>query len=303
MNNLHLNPRDVQSAIRKLEVLDPKGASIADFESHLTPLLRGYKVVAPMIPAGLDIYRARKCEKPIRLADLSYPPAETVTALGRANDIGEPIFYGATARAVPFFELDAQPGDYIALSKWRTIGPMMLNHIGFSSEPESFKDAKRQLDSIYKFVKDTRAIGDLNALVHDYLAYSFSRPFKEKDTDRYKLTIAISRKLLSSDFIDGLLYPTIQMSGNADNIALKTDAVDRLLNFVNVKYFAVKSVRGKEMDIDTLDSATRADLIGVLMWTGRNLQWKLRPGELVKLVVEQGEFVAYDALGNRVDPE
>ena len=304
MNVLQLNPRYIQRAIRRLEGLDPKEASISDFESHLTPLFRGYTVVAPRFDAGIYIYRARKCEKPIRLADLSYPPAEAVTALGRANDIGQSIFYGATARSVPFFELDTQPGDYIALSKWKTTGPMMLNHIGFSSEPESFKDAKRQLDSIYKFVKETRAKGDLNALVHDYLAYNFSRRIKEKDNDHYKLTIAISRKLFSDGIFDGLLYPTIQMFGNADNIALKTDAVDRLLRFVSVEYVAVKAARGKEYDIEVLDSATQADLIGTLMWSGRALQFSLRQrDEQLKLVTEGGEWVAYDTLGNRVDPE
>ena len=304
MNVLQLNPRDVQLAIRQLEGLDPGRSSIADFESLLTPFFRGYTVVAPKYHAGVSIYRGRKCEKPIRLGDISYPPADAVTVLGRANDIGQSMFYGATARNVPFFELDVEPGDYIALSKWKTTEPMMLNHIGFSSEPESFKDAKRQLDSIYRFVKETRALGDLNALIHDYLAYNFSRPFKEKDNDLYKLTIAISRKLFSDDIFDGLLYPTIRMFGNADNIALKTDAADRLLRFVSVEYVVVKAARGMEYDIDILDSATQADLIGTLMWSRRNLQWKLRQkGEQLSLVREGSEWVAYDASGKRVDPE
>ncbi len=300
----HLNPRDVQRAIRQLESLDPKRTSISDFESNLTALFRGYMVEAPRFDAGVCIYRARKCEKPPRLADISYPPPETVNALGRANDIGQSVFYGATARNVPFFELEVQPGDYVALSKWKTTSPMMLNHIGFSSEPASFKDTKRQLDSVYDFVKKTREIGDLNALVHDYLAYNFSRSLKGQRDHRYRLAIAISRKLFLSDIFDGLIYPTIRMSGNADNIVLKTDVVDRLLQFVSVEFVAVKAVRGMKIDIVKLDSATRIDSDGNLLWTGRNLQWNLRhKGEQLTVVVEGGEFVAYDDLGNRVELE
>lgn len=154
MNVPPLNPRLIQQTIRQLESMDSRAASISDFDLLIATLLRGYEVVTPKFDAGVYIYRGRKCDKLVRLCDISYPPAKLVTAFGRANEIGQPIFYGATARNVPFFELDAQPGDYIALSKWKTTEPMMLNHIGFSSEPESFKHARRKLESIYKFVEE-----------------------------------------------------------------------------------------------------------------------------------------------------
>ncbi len=302
MSILQPNPRDIQRAMRELEHLDAKKASVSDFEAQLTSLFRGYGVSAPKFDAGLYLYRGRKCEMPIKLKSLTYPPPSLVTRLGRANDIGQSMFYAATARAVPFFELGVKPGDHIALSRWKTTGPMMLNHIGFSSEPSSFNESNRKIDRIYKFVEDTRAMGDLNALVHDYLAYNFARSIK--DSDDYKFAFAISKKLLSSELFDGLLYPTIQMFGNADNVVLKTDTVDRLLAFVSVEYVKVKEVRGQEIDIDILDSATQADLIGTLDWSGRHLHWKLRrKGDQLTVVSKSGEWLAYDQFGNRVDPE
>ncbi|MPZ08952.1 MAG: hypothetical protein GEU89_01925 [Kiloniellaceae bacterium] len=303
-SNPELNPHEIQKAIRRLEKLRHEPAEIPDFESALTPLLCGYTVDAPRFAAGMYLYRGRKCAKPASIRDLTYPPAECVRSPGRANEIGQAIFYGAAAREIPFFELDAQPGEGLAISKWKTTQPILLNHIGFSTEPETFKDAKRKLDTVYDFVRGTRQKCNLNALVHDYLAYNFARSANDGDGRVYEFTNAISRKLFADPLLDGLLYPTIEMSGNADNVALKPQTVDRALTFVSVEYVAVKARVGMRCDIDILDSATKSDLIGTLSWMGRGLQWKLRhQGERLTIRVENGERVAYDLVGNRVDPE
>ncbi len=73
---------------------------------------------------------------------------------------------------------------------------------------------------------------------------------------------------------------------------------------MSVEYVAVKSLRGMEIDIYIFATATRADLVGTLIWSGPHLQWKLREkGEQLTFVSKGGEWLAYDALGNRVDPE
>jgi hypothetical protein len=302
MIDLKLDPREVQRAIRELEHVDLAAATIEELEARLVPLFRGYRAVAPKFDPGVYLYRGRKCAKPTRLSEITYPPSHLVSAIGRANGVGQSMFYAATARAVPFFELGVGAGDFLALSRWKTVSPFILNHVGFSSEPGSFGDAKRNLDKVYKFVSNTRGHGDLNALVYDYLAYAFARPVKGKEQLHYKLTTAISRKMLSGSFIHGLLYPTIEMSGNADNVVLKKESADRHLEFVSAEYILVKEVRGSQFNIEILDSAARVDLVGTLFWSIRGLQWSLNPGEELTLVVEGGEFIAYDPSGARVDP-
>jgi hypothetical protein len=302
MIDLELDPSEIQRTIRELERTDLEAASIGELDACLTPLFRGYRTSAPRFEPGIYVYRGRKCQKPTNLCEIFYPPSHAVTTIGRANDIGESVFYGGTGKAVPLVELGVQPGDLVALSCWKTNGALILNHVGFSSAPDSFKGATRKLDEVYDFVRSTRKHGDLNALVHDYLAHTFAR--QVKDQHHYKLTIAISRELLSGSIIDGLLYPTIKMSGNADNIAFKKQSADRLLQFVSVEYILVKEVRDMQTDIDILDSATRVDPIGTLIWSGRGLQWQLRQqGDQLRVVNEFGQWVAYDTLGRRVNPE
>jgi hypothetical protein len=303
LRSIKANPRDIQKAIREIEEADLQLCSTGHLEEMLTPIFRGYSVEAPRFEPPLYLYRGRRCStKPTNLSDLTYPPKE-ISDFGRANQIGEAVFYSATARSVPFFELQTRPNDYIALSHWKTTKPALLNHIGFSSEPQCFLGSGREIDDIYSFVKTTRSISDINALVHDYLAAKFSAFVPTNQLDYYKLTIAISKKLFRDEIFDGLLYPTIQMKGNADNVVLKSSYVDSCLKFVGVEYIFVKSVEEMKYEVDIIDSATKADENGELMWSGRGLNWVIDKafGQL-QMVSEGGAWVAYDSNGNRVDP-
>ena len=303
MNEMKLDPSEVQKAIRNLESMDLEKQTLVQIEEVLTPLFRGYSVEAPVFDPGVYLCRARICKKPARLSDLSYPPHNSVMRLGRANDVGQSVFYAATARNVPFFELDVAPGDVVALSHWKTTAPLLLNHIGFSSESSTSLKSKRNLDAIYSFAANTRSRGDLNALVYDYLAEKFSRKIDGTNPHAYKLTVAISRKLLGNGPFLGILYPTVEMSGNADNVALTKDAADRALKFVSVEYVQVKSVKEGTYDIEVLDSASKVDLIGTLLWSGRRLQWQVPSKDQLKIISNGLEWLAYDKYGQRVDPQ
>ncbi len=148
-------------------------------------------------------------------------------------------------------------------------------------------------------------MSDLNALVHNYIASKFSERINEANKVKYKLTVAIGRKLLGNNgLLDGIIYPTIQMRGNADNIVLSKEAADRTLRFVSVEYLEVVEAKDFSYGVNCLDSATRIDLIGTIHWSGRQLQWKLKSkGDELKMLSNGIEWIAYDPMGRRVDPE
>ena len=84
----------------------------------------------------------------------------------------------------------------------------------------------------------------MNAFANNYLASKFVQ-FVETDKEyKYKITIAIGRKLLMGTLFNGILYPTIAISANADNIVLKTDYFDRNMQFVSVEYIEVTEKKG-----------------------------------------------------------
>ncbi len=299
-----LSANEVKQAILQIENADFEKLNIEDFERYLTSLLRGYALTAPKIPPGTYLYRGRICQKPKNIKEMTYPPTETVKECGRANTAGETFFYAAAAREVPFFELGAKKGEHIALSRWRTTDTLFVNHIGFSKKCGEQLGSNRKLDEIYDFVKSTRAHGDLNLLVHDYLALKFSKSIMPGEEQYYRLTIAISRKLFKSDLFSGLLYPAIAMAGNADNIVLKKEFVDKSLEFKSIEYIEIKGMKDRQYEIEILDSATKMDQMGNFLWLGRRLHWQIKEngGELT-MKSENGMWSAYDRDGNCVEPE
>jgi len=299
--NLVLIEKDVLEAMQRIETADLKKLTIDEIEAYLTPLFTGYRATAPRFNKGLHIYRGRKCAKPISLKEVIYPLPSSIRRLGRANDIGESLFYAANGRSVPFFELDCKPGDLIALTKWKTNKKAIVNHIGYSPEIASQLGSGRSLGDLYDFIISTRSYSSLNSKVHDYLALKFSKKISGNSQHSYKLTVAIARKLFKNNMFDGLLYPTMAMSGNGDNIVFKCDYVDKHLEFLSIEYIKIKYKSGMIYDFEILDSSTIVDKKGNFVWSGRPLQNILKEkGQKLTMVSENGEWVAYDTDGNRV---
>ena len=160
------------------------------------------------------------------------------------------------------------------------------------------------MDEIYGFLKETNNFGILNNFVHSYLASKFIQFVETGKAYKYKITIAIGRKLLGGELFNGIIYPIIAMSVNADNIVLNTDCFDKYMQFVSVEYIEVTEKNGLVYTTNILDSATKLDGEGNLLWSGRNLQFSLgNKGDRVFMKAEGGVWVGYDRNGNRIDPE
>lgn len=299
-----LDAAGIDHSISLIEHADFQKLTISDFEEYLTTLFKGYKVVAPRYEKGIYLYRGRICEKPQNIAQITYPTPDKIRTYGRVNEIGESFFYAATGRGVPFFELNVKKCDYIALSRWKTTDNLFVNHIGFSEECKEYLKAHRDLEDVYDFISSTRSFSNLNARVHDYLSSKFIKSIIPGKEYYNKLTIAIGRKLFKENIFNGLLYPTIAMFGNADNIVLKKDFVDKNLKFISVEYIEIKEQKDKKYNVQILDSATKVNEIGDFLWSGRGLQWQIKQqGEELVIKAEGGEWIAYDKVGNRIDPQ
>lgn len=159
------------------------------------------------------------------------------------------------------------------------------------------------MPDLYKFAQETRDMSKLNSLIHDYLACKFCQ--NGSDENYYKLTNAIARRLLKPP-LNGLIYPTIRMHGNADNILLKPDCAEQALKFVSVQFVEITSQEGFNYTTQTLDAATEFDDAGTLNWLGRELHWIAPPGA-TRIFTPRADghagYVVTDDAGNRIDPE
>ena len=125
------------------------------------------------------------------------------------------------------------------------------------------------------------------------LSKYFARPVAPDEAYRYKLTAAIG-ELHLGDISNhpvqfaGILYPSVRMWANRDNVALQPWFVDQHLQFRKAVHIRVKERRGNTFEVDNLDAAHGFDENGDLVWLGRLKNWTLKPGQSAQMVLEPG---------------
>jgi len=297
---------EVQAAIARIRALDLHNATVDEIKEMLFQLLKGYNVVAPFLPAGLSLHRLRlfPSEKPANLSQIGAPLAHLIQKNQRCNRSGESLFYCSTARSATFFELHVQAGEKAVLSTWRTTRQFIVNKVGYTHGAFSTLGSTRDCPT-WKAGPNPRAETEANRSVDQFLADAFTADVWPGEEDRYKLTIAVSEKLLhGANFsFDGLLYPTIPMQGNADNIALTPTFVSSGLEFVRAEFLQVTRIEGKSMTFDTLDTATARAEDGSILWKGHADKWTLKQGDQIALSFQDGRWIARDSSGRVVEPD
>ncbi len=290
-----MSVREFIDTLSTLAASDLSGHSVDELVAQIGPLTRGLLVTAPRFKPGIMLFRGRTGARCDHRHELTYPPAHLV-GLGRANQEGSPLFYGTTLRSVVFFEVPNDVGDQLLVSRWRTIDDLLVNHLGYTATVFEEVGSRREkagwdgksdpLEGDEVFRETLRALGNL---------------FARRDPGLYKLTAALAEFFMRPP-LNGLIYPTIAMSANADNLALKPEWVDTGLEFVGVEFVRIDAVRGFERDVTVIDYATaRSD--GSLDWKGRGPNWQLTEmDQQLTLSAEQGVWVARDQDGNVVDP-
>lgn len=244
-------------------------------------------------------------EKPKKLEDLSYPPLKFAKT-NRASRNGEQIFYCSNLESVPCFELGLQSGERLVVSKWATTRKLLVNNVGYADKNfEKLKSGRKNGNWWNNFNSiDKKRKRDRNFIIRDYLSSKFSQPIDSANVDYYKLTIAIAEKHFKNEFFDGLIYPTIQMRGNADNFAIKKSFVDSGgLKFLEAYYIEITEVHDFEYNIERIDWANSISANGNIDWKGRIPQWTLGPEQELNLEVKDGKWIATDKEGEIIEPK
>ncbi len=95
----------------------------------------GFVVAMKPILAGARLFRGvRRAERPSDVRQISYPPAEVVTSMGRLNRVGSSMFYCSAGEPPVSYELKARVGDTIAVSEWEVLEPLWLHNLGFHED-------------------------------------------------------------------------------------------------------------------------------------------------------------------------
>lgn len=292
--------------------------TIDEIKERIQPLTKGISITSPIFDPGTFLFRARRVDEKfspqitIKKNDLIYPPKD-ISKLGRLNRAGEQRFYCSMNKESVFFELqNLAKGNEIILTFWKTTERLLVNNIGYTDFVFQQLGAKRpvpkwdsktaepsnphQTAALAEWPKEIRDVAlskEKNREIQEILSRYFMHTVGNSELDRYKLTAAIGEVHLgkinnSSHQFAGLLYPSVRMWANGDNLALLPWFVDKHLEFRKAVHIRVENSENKKFDITYLNSASSFDESGHLIWLGRLPNWTIEPGQHCRATVVKG---------------
>jgi len=246
---------DYSNSFRNIEKLKSLDLNNSNAYNEILELLSETIVPHPILtmPAGKYLYRARKNEsKPfITKEEISYnKDASKIKEYGRANNIGQSLFYAGHKDDTAIFETSSlfkdgmiAPGlERFTLGRWYV--KKSIDVIGMVCNKEAMMK-EESLKNLY--LKVLNLIGnDANAQrVLEFFSKEFSRNIKG-DKNNYKLSCAYFNFILNhpqGKRFKGIVYPSVENEYRDLNVALLPDAVDDSLILDMVTEFEADTIK------------------------------------------------------------
>lgn len=293
--------------ISLIENINFSELSVDEIKLILGDIMDGISFLYPAVEKSSILYRGVKYDvKPTFLSQLSYPPIDKAR-MGRANREGVQVFYCGSDKHVPFYELDAKVGDLLAISEWQVQKDLYFQALGFTESIFKGLESSRCEDSIVTTNTEREILSTEFKIVNNFLADSFCRKIPIGASEYFKLTNAIADLLMweaeSDIYFSGLVYPTIRMNANADNLAIRKEDIDNgNVLPVSVVYVEVLCMSEKEYTYKIIDVATKQKN-GELLWNNLQKHWVTSTSEDLGFAYnDEGELCAYRSEFIEVDP-
>jgi hypothetical protein len=198
-------------------------------------------------------------ERPDLISRISFPPPERVVKWGRLNRPGESVFYGSAAPPGVFFELKASAGSRIAFSQWEVMEPLWMHNLGYHADALARLGAipiDLRLALTEPISNETR----WNRRLRTQVALAFTEDVPEGQEYRYQQSVAIKEfwcghhdafKIYpdgpQAPRVAGIVYPSLQMRGDADNVAFWPEFVLSSLRLRQVQHVLVETADPKRL--------------------------------------------------------
>lgn len=255
-----------------LKITDPKRV-----EELLRWYLRTYGGINFKFGYDRPIFRARKCFTENGYDNISeiYPPPPEKCKIGRMNEEGKAIFYGAYSIGTALAEINAQEGEYVQIAHFQlpdkadfgircfAIGEVYNAYHGNSTISVSVFDEIRDL--IHRVGSD-----DIHALLSYLYMDAFSAELLNSTHAHevnYLYSRVFSRLLLDKHpGADGLIYPSAKIKGTA-NIVLRPEIVKSKMRLVSNVVLKIKKIYPYGIvDFNILKTSKGHALDGNIIW-------------------------------------
>jgi hypothetical protein len=243
--------RYIKKKIAQLKHCDLKTTSVEELVSLLLKLLTHYPISTRALEAS-PVYRARLLPsgtEPFKTKqELWYPPANIVKKLGRLNDIETSIFYCGNNKHTILEEMRPQIGEQFVFIECLLKDPKQLPMVVELGIREAMEDYHAKYKALperwFRTLEAERGTtpNEIDQLIREFIAKEFRQRISQEDSYRYKMPIAIAELLLQPPEVDGIFYPSMELTSSAQNLALKPNSVDRLYNLNQCELVTVKDI-------------------------------------------------------------
>ncbi len=286
--------------------------AIESQKNYVRRRIGGYRVAVKDMRTKI-LYRGRMCnERPETIETVSYPPADKVKKLGRANRVGQSMFYCCVGAFPVFFEIHVKAGDLIALSEWAVTEPLWIHNLGYHPDVLDRIGAPipaQRSPLISPIPNETNR----NNRLRRRMSAAFTKDVPDGQEYLYKETIAINELLFDRaspipdrgpnsprrGHVAGTAYPTVQMRGLADNVVMRPEFVDSCLAIKSIRYVLVETAQEETLSYTFLTVAHST------IFSGKKIVWQeALPPEAERrthVTFEKGEWVFRDGVGRIYD--
>lgn len=189
------------------------------------------------------------------------PPKEFVKFYGRCNDIGESMFYCSNEFEVAITEVGPKVGQYVTVCSFENIpfGDLRNGFYEFRMKPigaEYLSKIEKFNSCVPKDIKTLKRTKE-NREMDNFLDELFHESVPEDQNNRYKLTVAVTKIMLTNTInqqgvehsIHGLMYSSIARNFKGANILFKPKAVNDYFFLKTAQTFKVLENDGKKIAI------------------------------------------------------
>ena len=190
------------------------------------------------------------------------------------------MLYVTTSDSAVFDDTRASIGDRLAVVEYETPEPLPCMSVGYT-------------DLTATRLQSTRAVpeyglgftSERESFVEEFLAAIFTPIVAGPDDAwRYQASIAVAENFLNNDLAEALMFPTISMRADADNLAIRTRYADRGLKAVTVGFWEkTEQLSQFEHRFAYKDASTAISADGKITWNGGPALNLTRQGEWVVL--------------------
>jgi hypothetical protein len=205
---------------------DVRDLTVDEIKQKMLCFYTTYNVIAANIAAA-TVYRVRKIEAGYTHAlanDVWHPPADCVKKIGRANDIGESVFYCAFDPKTAIEEAQIEPGQRFSLATFQLTG-----HEDYKLGSVVVREGRLVPGREY-----ANELNQFGVELSKFMVNEFTREVALSNEDGYKRSCAISKILFDLPNKDSIIYQSVK-NLDAVNIALKSATASKRLKLLDVK--------------------------------------------------------------------